>query len=74
MATPTTTRAWSIREIDPNSFDGLELHESVLLPKLGDYDVLVQIEAVSLNYRELAIPKVGSRANYLARTRLLTLM
>ncbi|KAK2925416.1 Polyketide synthase, enoylreductase domain [Fusarium oxysporum f. sp. vasinfectum] len=57
MATPATTRAWSIREIDTNSFDGLELKESVPLPKLGDHDVLVQIEAVSLNYRELAIPR-----------------
>jgi hypothetical protein len=25
---------------------------------------LVQIEAVSLNYRELAIPRVSQRANY----------
>ncbi|KAF5691267.1 alcohol dehydrogenase [Fusarium denticulatum] len=57
MATPTTTSAWSVREIDPTSFNGLALKESVPLPKLGDYDVLVQIEAVSLNYRELAIPR-----------------
>jgi NADPH:quinone reductase-like Zn-dependent oxidoreductase len=64
MAAPTTTRAWSIREIDTNSFDGLELKESAPLPKLGDHDVLVQIEAVSLNYRELAIPRVSQRANY----------
>ncbi|PTB40420.1 hypothetical protein M441DRAFT_81126 [Trichoderma asperellum CBS 433.97] len=47
MALPSTTRAWSIREINKDSFDSL----------LGDHDVLVQIEAVSLNYRDLAIPK-----------------
>ncbi|KAJ4326299.1 hypothetical protein N0V84_003165 [Fusarium piperis] len=57
MATPTSTRAWSVGKIDPNNFDGLELKESVPLPKLGDHDVLVQIEAVSLNYRDLAIPR-----------------
>ena len=74
MASPTTTRAWSIREIDPKSFNGLELHESVPVPKLGDYDVLVQIEAVSLNYRELAIPRVRSRAKHEAETRLLTFL
>ncbi|KAM0203180.1 hypothetical protein ACHAPA_009779 [Fusarium lateritium] len=57
MAAPTTTRAWSIREINADNFDGLELKESVPLPNLGDHDVLVKIEAVSLNYRELAIPR-----------------
>lgn len=59
MATPTSTRAWSLYKIDPNSFDGLELKESIPLPNLGDHDVLVQIEAVSLNYRDLALPRVG---------------
>lgn len=59
MATPTSTRAWSLRETDPSNFDGLELKESIPLPKLGDHDVLVEIEAVSLNYRDLAIPRVG---------------
>ncbi|EEU43156.1 uncharacterized protein NECHADRAFT_47041 [Fusarium vanettenii 77-13-4] len=57
MATPTSTRAWSLRETDPSNFDGLELKESIPLPKLGDHDVLVEIEAVSLNYRDLAIPR-----------------
>jgi NADPH:quinone reductase-like Zn-dependent oxidoreductase len=58
MALPSTTRAWSIREINKDSFDSLILQENIPLPKLGDHDVLVQIEAVSLNYRDLAIPKV----------------
>jgi NADPH:quinone reductase-like Zn-dependent oxidoreductase len=58
MALPTTSRAWSIREIHSDSFDGLVLQENVALPKISDYDVLIQVEAVSLNYRDLAIPKV----------------
>lgn len=58
MSLPTTTRAWSIREIRNDSFDGIVLQDKVPLPKLGDRDVLVKIEAVSLNYRDLAIPRV----------------
>ncbi|KKP04654.1 zinc-binding dehydrogenase [Trichoderma harzianum] len=57
MALPSTTRAWVIREINKHSFDSLILQENVPLAKIGDHDVLVQIEAVSLNYRDLAIPR-----------------
>ncbi|UKZ75058.1 hypothetical protein TrVFT333_002730 [Trichoderma virens FT-333] len=57
MALPTTSRAWSIRDIHSDSFDGLVLQENVPLPQLGEHDVLVQVEAVSLNYRDLAIPR-----------------
>ncbi|KAL6864060.1 NAD(P)-binding protein [Trichoderma novae-zelandiae] len=57
MSLPTTSRAWSIRETRSDSFDGIVLQEDVPLPKVGDRDVLVQIEAVSLNYRDLAIPR-----------------
>ncbi|KAM0261869.1 hypothetical protein ACHAQJ_002072 [Trichoderma viride] len=57
MALPTTSRAWSVRDIHSDSFAGLVLQENVPLPKISDYDVLVQVEAVSLNYRDLAIPK-----------------
>ncbi|TFB07081.1 hypothetical protein CCMA1212_001168 [Trichoderma ghanense] len=57
MSLPTTTRAWSIREIRKDSFDGIVYQEKVPVPKLGDRDVLVQIEAVSLNYRDLSIPR-----------------
>ncbi|EGR45145.1 uncharacterized protein TRIREDRAFT_23292 [Trichoderma reesei QM6a] len=57
MSLPTTTRAWSIREIRSDSFDGIVLQGNVPLPKLGERDVLVKIEAVSLNYRDLAIPR-----------------
>lgn len=58
MSAPTTTRAWSIQQINADSFNGLELKENVPLAKLGDHHVLVKMEAVSLNYRELAIPRV----------------
>ncbi|KAK1706389.1 zinc-binding dehydrogenase [Colletotrichum lupini] len=56
---PTSTNAWSITGIgkDSSNWDTLELKKDVPLPQLGDYDVLVQIEAVSLNFRDLAIPK-----------------
>ncbi|KAL6702276.1 NAD(P)-binding protein [Trichoderma pleuroticola] len=57
MSLPTTSRAWSVRGIHSDSFDGLALEENVPLPKLGEHDVLIQIEAVSLNYRDLAIPR-----------------
>lgn len=58
---PTSTNAWSITGIgkDSSNWDTLELKKDVPLPQLGDYDVLVQIEAVSLNFRDLAIPKVS---------------
>jgi NADPH:quinone reductase-like Zn-dependent oxidoreductase len=41
-----------------NSFDGLELEEDVPIEKVGDYDCLVKIEAVSLNFRDLMIAQV----------------
>ncbi|KAL6789117.1 NAD(P)-binding protein [Trichoderma sp. SZMC 28012] len=57
MSLPTTSRAWSVREIINDTFDGLVLENNVPLPKLGEHDVLIQVEAVSLNYRDLAIPR-----------------
>ncbi|TEA16342.1 Zinc-type alcohol dehydrogenase-like protein [Colletotrichum sidae] len=54
---PTTTHAWSLTGTDKENWDALELKKDVPLPELGDHDVLVQIEAVSLNYRDLAIPR-----------------
>jgi NADPH:quinone reductase-like Zn-dependent oxidoreductase len=58
MALPTSTRAWSVTGFSKGNFESLALQENVALPKLGDHDVLVQIEAVSLNYRDLIIPQV----------------
>ncbi|KID86007.1 alcohol dehydrogenase [Metarhizium guizhouense ARSEF 977] len=57
MSLPTTARGWSVQAIDKDSFDGLNFQESIPLQPLGDYDLLVKIEAVSLNYRDLAIPR-----------------
>ncbi|KAF6831984.1 zinc-binding dehydrogenase [Colletotrichum musicola] len=54
---PTTTDAWSITGTSKENWDSLELNNNVPIPQLGDYDVLVQVEAVSLNFRDLAIPK-----------------
>lgn len=64
MSLPTTARGWSVQAIDKDSFDGLNFQESIPLQPLGDYDVLVKIEAVSLNYRDLAIPRVCSHTCY----------
>ncbi|KAH8689058.1 alcohol dehydrogenase [Talaromyces proteolyticus] len=38
-------------------FEGLKLHPSQPLPELNDHSCLIQIDAVSLNYRDVAIPK-----------------
>lgn len=58
MSLPTTTDAWTVTAIHEDSFEGVVLKQGVPISHLGQYDVLVQIEAVSLNYRDLAIPRV----------------
>ncbi|EXJ89631.1 alcohol dehydrogenase [Capronia epimyces CBS 606.96] len=55
MSVPKTTEAWIIDS--HNEFDGLKLDKHRPLPEVGDYDVVVQIQAVSLNYRDLIIAK-----------------
>lgn len=55
MSLPKTTESWVVN--GTNGFDDLELLKSVEIPPLGDFDCLVQIQAVSLNYRDLIIPK-----------------
>ncbi|KAH6987065.1 hypothetical protein EDB80DRAFT_756225 [Ilyonectria destructans] len=57
MSAPTSTKAWTVTGIHKDNFDGLQLINDAPVPKISDHDVLVQIEAVSLNYRDLAIPK-----------------
>lgn len=52
----TTVKQWVVTGKD-RGFDGLELKDAPL-PKLGDNDVLVKLEAASLNYRDLIIPLV----------------
>lgn len=57
MAVPKTTRQWVIKDTK-SGWDGLQLEESAEIPKLGDSDVLVKIQAVSLNFRDLIILQV----------------
>lgn len=58
MSTPTKT---DVYVLDQNtSFDDLKLKRDVDIPKLGDYDCLVKIDAVSLNYRDLIIANVSN--------------
>ncbi|PLB43628.1 zinc-binding oxidoreductase [Aspergillus steynii IBT 23096] len=47
-------KQWVIRSF-ANTFDCLETNEAPI-PSVGEYDVLVKIEAVSLNYRDASIP------------------
>ena len=53
---PTTTATW---KVEGNSgFDCLKLDKNAQVGKISDHDVLVKIEAASLNYRDLIIPQV----------------
>lgn len=38
-------------------FDGLEVQAGVPVQQIGEHDCLVKIEAVSLNFRDLMVPK-----------------
>ncbi|KAF2121367.1 hypothetical protein BDV96DRAFT_564135 [Lophiotrema nucula] len=52
---PTTAKQWTVEGKD--GFDSLKFNEKAPVAQLGDKDVLVKIHAVSLNYRDLIIPK-----------------
>ena len=52
---PKTTSQYRIHE--QKGFSSLQLEKDVEIPALGDYDCLVQIQAVSINYRDLVITK-----------------
>ena len=56
MSLPKTTDQWVVK--GKSGFDDLVLEKGVQIPALGEYDVLVQVQAVSLNYRDLIIPQV----------------
>ena len=47
---------WRVKEL--SGFDGLVLSSESVSHPLGDHDCLVKIEATSLNFRDLMIPKV----------------
>lgn len=48
-------KQWVLR--DKSGFGNLLLEESPL-PEIGDFDVLIKVHAVSLNYRDLMIAQV----------------
>ncbi len=60
MSLPKTTKAWILQGSDDKGFDNLKLVHDYPVPELGEKDCLVQIQAVSLNYRDLVIPKVST--------------
>ncbi|EEH40040.1 alcohol dehydrogenase [Paracoccidioides lutzii Pb01] len=55
MSRPLKTDSWIVD--GSNGFESLTVQRGVPIPELGDYDCLIQIQAVSLNYRDLIIPK-----------------
>ena len=55
MSLPKTTKQYVLK--DTKGFNSLEVQNDVPLPELGPFDCLVQMEAVSLNYRDLIIAK-----------------
>ncbi|KAK5457230.1 hypothetical protein LTS15_005011 [Exophiala xenobiotica] len=58
MSLPKTTDAWVIQGTDGSKgWDNLKLEKNRPIPELGPHDCLVQIQAVSLNYRDLTIPQ-----------------
>lgn len=50
-------RQWVVTD-SKSGFDALQFQEAAEVPQVGDYEVLVKIQAVSLNYRDLVIPQV----------------
>ena len=52
---PTMTKQWKVTRTD-KGFDGLEFEEAPIL-KPTENEVLVKFHAVSLNYRDLMIPR-----------------
>ncbi|KAI5803024.1 hypothetical protein EDC01DRAFT_774696 [Geopyxis carbonaria] len=52
---PKETPAWIITKTE-GGFDSIKL-ESKKVPELGEFDVLVDMKAATLNYRDLIIPK-----------------
>lgn len=59
MAIPTETDQWVVESVSGANFDSLRLNRSVPVQAVGDDEVLLEIKAVSLNYRDLAIATVS---------------
>jgi NADPH:quinone reductase-like Zn-dependent oxidoreductase len=56
MNSMKTTKSWTLSGSD--GFESLKFNERYPLDDLTDHDVLIRLHAVSLNYRDVAIPKV----------------
>jgi len=52
---PSTTHQWVITGKD--GFDSMKLEKDVKIPEVGEHEVLLEVDAVSLNYRDIIIPK-----------------
>ena len=55
VSLPTTTSGYRI-DLTAGNFDSLRLDESIPVPELGAHDVLISLQAISLNYRDIAMP------------------
>lgn len=53
----STMKQWVVEGKD-RDFDGLVYQDAAHVPKVGESEVLVKLQAASLNYRDLIIPKV----------------
>lgn len=68
--TMSTMKQWVVESKDKD-FDGL-VYQDAPVPKVGESEVLVKIQAASLNYRDLIIPKACHLLNYDKRKSLQT--
>lgn len=55
---PHSFKQWVLRH-PPTGIESLVLSTGFLPPTLGEYDVLVQFKAVSLNYRDIVVARVS---------------
>lgn len=53
---PSTMKQWVVQDKE-HDLDGL-VYKDATVPKVGENEVLVKLQAASLNYRDLIIPKV----------------
>jgi NADPH:quinone reductase-like Zn-dependent oxidoreductase len=53
---PATMKQWVVQDKE-HDFDGL-IYKDTEVPEVGENEVLVKLQAASLNYRDLIIPKV----------------
>nr|POE49259.1 zinc-type alcohol dehydrogenase-like protein [Quercus suber] len=59
MVLPKSYTSWTVDDF--TGFDATTINRDVSIPGVGPYDILLRIEAASLNFRDLMIAKVSSR-------------